>query len=72
MKKLLCSMALAALACACAASAQDDVILEDGVFMEDTGMDPIFSTPSTMPPVPEDEGDFYSEIMMRPKARETG
>lgn len=64
MKKLLCSAVLAALACISTASAQDDVILEDGVFMEDTGMDPIFSTPSTMPPVPEEEGDYQRPVLI--------
>ncbi len=75
MKRIFHTFAMALLAGGAAALAQDDIILEDGVFMDDTGMDPIFSTPSTLPPAPAAEGetarpilvpnDYYFEYMGR-------
>ena len=72
MKELFSIVTLAAaLACAVAPAQEDDVIFEDGVFMDDTGMDPIYSTPSSMPmDSPEDArrpalipNDYYFEYM---------
>ena len=75
MKKVFHTFAMALLAGIGTALAQDDIILEDGVFMDDTGMDPIFSTPSTLPSAPAAEGesarpvlvpnDYYFEYMGR-------
>ena len=70
MKKLFQVMLAGALACA-AAQGQDDTIIEDGVFLDDTGMDPIYSTPSTVPADPAEEGqrpalvpnDYYFEYL---------
>ena len=71
MRKAFRVMLAAVLACA-AAQAQDDVILDDGVFMDETGMDPIYSTPSGMPMDTEADGekrpalvpnDYYFEYL---------
>lgn len=64
-------MMLAAVAACAVAHGQDDVITEDGVFFNDTGMDPLFSTPSTIPMEPETDGsrptlipnDYYFEYL---------